>query len=58
MQRWDHTKLSFEGHEMQTQNIPADRTQREDEKMGSFVRIICHFGVMAIKMSKMAHKNC
>ena len=43
MQRWDQTKLSFEGHEMQTQNIPADRTQREDEKMGSFVRVICHF---------------
>ena len=56
MQRGNSMKLNFEGLEKQKQNIPAERTQRADEKN----RIICLFimftpRVTVIKMSKMAH---
>ena len=37
MQKGGLMELNFEGLEMQNWNIPTDRAQREDEKMGSFV---------------------
>ena len=49
----DPIELNFEG-QMQKCNTPTDRAQRVDEKIRSFVFMFTH-GVVAIKMSKMAH---
>ena len=37
MEMGDPMVLNFEGLGMQKRNIPTDRAQRVDEKMGSFV---------------------
>ena len=39
IEKGDTEKLNFEGLEMQKLNIPTDKTQRADEKMGLFVWI-------------------
>ena len=36
-------ELNFEGLEMQKWNIPTDRIQRVDKKMGPFVQLSCLF---------------
>ena len=49
-------ELTFESLQMQKWNIPTDRVQRVDEKNVIICLVIMFTpGVMAIKMSKMAH---
>ena len=56
MQKGDSIEVNFEGLEMQNWNIPTDRVQREDEKNVIICLVIMFtYGVMIIKMSKMAH---
>ena len=56
MQKGDPIEVNFEGLEMQKWNIPTDRVQRVDEKNVIICLVIMFtYGVMVIKMSKMAH---
>ena len=56
MQRGDPKEFNFEGLEILKLNIPTDRAQRVDQKNEFICLVIMFtFGVMVIKMSKMAH---
>ena len=49
-------ELNFEGLEMQKGNMPTDKAQRENEKIGIiYLGIIFTPELTVIKMSKMAH---
>ena len=53
MQRCDPMKLSFESVEMQKQNIPTDKPQREDEKTeSSFQLSLLLPGLWSLKCQK------
>ena len=56
MQRGDSMELNFEVLEIQKLNIPKDRAQRIDEKIGIICLVIMiPLRVLVIKMSKMTH---
>ena len=55
MQRAEPKEFNFEDLEMQKWNIITDKTQRVDEKNGSFVYWYCLFPVTRVTMSKAAH---
>ena len=48
MQRGHPMELNFEGLEMQKWNIPTDRVQRVDKKIGWFVVVMFTLRVMVI----------
>ena len=56
LQRGNPMGLSFEGIEIQKWDITTDKAQRIDEKNGVICLVFMFtLGVVAIKMSKMAH---
>ena len=48
-------EVNFEGLEMQKWIIPTDRVQRVDDKNVIICLVMFTYGVMVIKMSKMAY---